>query len=145
MFVLNPPAPARVTALQADNDHTTHSLTVSWERPVGVYDGYSLQLFDEAGAIVANRSVSVGNRSERLEGLTSGKWYRVRVVTLSGGVPSVEVTAEGQTRESRHYRTARTLRDAGIKLPTFQSNVSPCLPLFLKKCTFTNHHSTRLP
>uniref|UniRef100_A0A671WGJ5 protein-tyrosine-phosphatase n=1 Tax=Sparus aurata TaxID=8175 RepID=A0A671WGJ5_SPAAU len=91
-------APARVTALQADNDHTTHSLTVSWERPVGVYDGYSLQLLDEAGAIVANRSVSVGNQSERLEGLTSGKWYRVRVVTLSGGVPSVEVTAEGQTR-----------------------------------------------
>ncbi|KAM8739685.1 receptor-type tyrosine-protein phosphatase beta [Acanthopagrus schlegelii] len=91
-------APARVTALQADNDHTTHSLTVSWERPVGVYDGYSLQLLDEAGALVANRSVSVGSRSERLEGLTSGKWYRVRVVTLSGGVPSVEVTAEGQTR-----------------------------------------------
>lgn len=110
-----------------------------------MYDGYSLQLLDEAGAIVANRSVSVGNRSERLEGLTSGKWYRVRVVTLSGGVPSVEVTAEGQTRESRQYRTAGTLRDAGIKLPTFQSNVSPCLPLFLKKCTFTNRHSTRLP
>lgn len=140
--VLNRPAPARVTALQADNDHTTHSLTVSWERPVGVYDGYSLQLLDEAGALVANRSVSVGSRSERLEGLTSGKWYRVRVVTLSGGVPSVEVTAEGQTRESRHYRT---LGDAGIELPTFQSNLSPCLLLFLKKCTFTSdYNSTRL-
>ncbi|XP_041819608.1 receptor-type tyrosine-protein phosphatase beta [Chelmon rostratus] len=91
-------APARVTALQADNDHTTHSLTVSWERPVGVYDGYSLQLLDEAGVVLANRSVSVKSRSERLEGLTSGKWYRVRVVTLSGGVPSLEATAEGQTR-----------------------------------------------
>ncbi|KAL7370550.1 hypothetical protein ABVT39_003709 [Epinephelus coioides] len=91
-------APARVTALQADNDHTTHSLTVSWERPVGVYDGYSLQLLDEAGVIVANRSVSVESRSERLEGLTSGKWYRVKVATLSGGVPSLEATAEGQTR-----------------------------------------------
>ncbi|KAM9335025.1 receptor-type tyrosine-protein phosphatase beta [Symphorus nematophorus] len=91
-------APAAVTALQADNDHTTHSLTVSWERPVGVYDGYSLQLLDEAGGIVANRSASVESRSERLEGLTSGKWYRVRMVTLSGGVPSLEATAEGQTR-----------------------------------------------
>ncbi|XP_035536285.1 receptor-type tyrosine-protein phosphatase beta-like [Morone saxatilis] len=91
-------APARVTALQADNDHTTHSLTVSWERPVGVYDGYSLQLLDEAGVVLANRSVTVASRSERLEGLTSGKWYRVRVVTLSGGVPSLEATAEGQTR-----------------------------------------------
>ncbi|XP_026182331.1 receptor-type tyrosine-protein phosphatase beta-like [Mastacembelus armatus] len=91
-------APARVTALQADNDHTTHSLTVSWERPVGVYDGYRLQLLDEAGVVVANRSVSARSRSERLGGLTSGKWYRVRVVTLSVGVPSAEATAEGQTR-----------------------------------------------
>lgn len=94
------PAPARVTALQADNDHTTHSLTVSWERPGGVYDGYTLQLLDEAGALVANRSVPVERRSELLEGLTSGKRYRVRLVTLSGGVPSLEATAEGQTRES---------------------------------------------
>ncbi|XP_044041315.1 receptor-type tyrosine-protein phosphatase beta isoform X2 [Siniperca chuatsi] len=91
-------APARVTALQADNDHTTHSLAVSWERPVGVHDGYSLQLLDEAGVVLANRSVSAESQSERLEGLTSGKWYHVRVVTLSGGVPSPEATAEGQTR-----------------------------------------------
>uniref|UniRef100_A0A3Q0RGW8 protein-tyrosine-phosphatase n=1 Tax=Amphilophus citrinellus TaxID=61819 RepID=A0A3Q0RGW8_AMPCI len=91
-------APARVTALQADNDHTTHSLTVSWERPVGVYDGYSLKLLDEAGIIVINQSVAAESRSELLEGLTSGKWYRVRVVTLSGGVQSLETTAEGQTR-----------------------------------------------
>lgn len=89
-----------MTALQADNDHTTHSLTVSWERPVGVYDGYGLQLLDEDGAVLINRSVAAQTRSERLEGLTSGKWYRVRVVTLSGGVPSPDATAEGQTRES---------------------------------------------
>lgn len=93
-------APACVTALQADNDHTTHSLTISWERPVGVYDGYSLQLLDEAGVVVANRSVSVESRSERVEGLTSGRWYRVKVATLSGSVPSQEATAEGQTRKS---------------------------------------------
>lgn len=96
---MTPAAPARVTALQADNDHTTHSLTVSWERPAGVYDGYRLQLLDEAGVVLANRSVSAESRSECLEGLTSGRWYRVRVVTLSGGVPSAEATAEGQTRE----------------------------------------------
>ncbi|XP_053271361.1 receptor-type tyrosine-protein phosphatase beta [Pleuronectes platessa] len=92
-------APAGVTALQADNDHTTHSLTVTWERPVGVFDGYRLQLLDEAGGgAVANRSVAVASRSERLEGLTSGRRYSVRLVTLSGGVPSLEATAEGQTR-----------------------------------------------
>lgn len=94
-------APASVTALQADNDHTTHSLSVSWERPVGVYDGYRLQLLDEAGgAVVANRSVAALSHGERLEALTPGKRYRVKVVTLSGGVESAEATAEGQTRES---------------------------------------------
>lgn len=97
---LRPPAPARVTALQADNDHTTHSLTVRWERPPGLYDGYSLQLLDEAGAVLSNRSVSAESQSELLDGLTSGRWYRVKVVTLSGGVPSPEATAEGQTRKS---------------------------------------------
>ncbi|XP_012724109.2 receptor-type tyrosine-protein phosphatase beta [Fundulus heteroclitus] len=92
-------APASVTALQADNGHTTHSLTVSWERPVGEFDGYSLQLLDEAGSLLRNQSVVVGSQSERLEGLTSGKWYRVKVVTLSGGVPSLDAaTAAGQTR-----------------------------------------------
>lgn len=67
---------------------------------MGVYDGYDLRLTDEAGAAVANRSVSAARRSELLEGLTSGRRYGVRVVTLSGGVPSLEATAEGQTRES---------------------------------------------
>ncbi|KAM4615531.1 receptor-type tyrosine-protein phosphatase beta isoform 2-T2 [Polymixia lowei] len=91
-------APARVTALQADNDHTTHSLTVTWETAVGVYNGYSLQLSDETGVLLADRSLAPGSSRALLEGLTSGKWYRVRLVTLSGGVPSLEAVAEGQTR-----------------------------------------------
>ncbi|KAM9846095.1 receptor-type tyrosine-protein phosphatase beta [Aulostomus maculatus] len=91
-------APARVTALQADNDHTTHSLTVTWERPVGVFDGYRLQLLDDGGVIQANQSLAAESHRQRLEGLISGKWYRIRMVTLSGGVPSAEATAEGQTR-----------------------------------------------
>ncbi|KAF6714483.1 Receptor-type tyrosine-protein phosphatase beta [Oryzias melastigma] len=92
-------APARVTALQADNGHTTHSLTVSWERPVGVFDSYILHLLDEAGVCLINQSIAAETRSKQLEGLTSGKWYRVKVVTLSGGVPSLNAAvAEGQTR-----------------------------------------------
>uniref|UniRef100_A0A3Q3J1B7 protein-tyrosine-phosphatase n=1 Tax=Monopterus albus TaxID=43700 RepID=A0A3Q3J1B7_MONAL len=67
-------------------------------RQLGEDDGYSLQLLDEADVVVANRSAPMESRSELLDGLTSGKWYRVRVVTLSGGVPSLEATAEGQTR-----------------------------------------------
>lgn len=73
---------------------------------MGVYDGYSLQLLDEAGILLANRSVSVESRSERLEGLTSGRWYRVKVATLSGGVSSLDATAEGQTRKSLRYNTS---------------------------------------
>lgn len=68
-----------------------------------MYDGYSLQLLDEAGNVLANRSMSAERRSERLEDLTSGKWYKVRMVTLSGGVQSEEATAEGQTREYESY------------------------------------------
>uniref|UniRef100_A0A3B3TMY6 protein-tyrosine-phosphatase n=1 Tax=Poecilia latipinna TaxID=48699 RepID=A0A3B3TMY6_9TELE len=83
----------------ADNGHTTHSLRVSWERPVGAFDGYRLQLLDEAGGVVRNRSVAADSQSEQLEGLTSGKRYRVKLVTLSGGVTSLEAAAaEGQTR-----------------------------------------------
>lgn len=101
LLVFTPAAPAAVTALQADNGHTTHSLTVSWERPVGAFDGYRLQLLDEAGGVVRNRSVAGDSQSEQLEGLTSGKRYRVKLVTLSGGVTSLEAAAaEGQTRES---------------------------------------------
>ncbi|XP_029350961.1 receptor-type tyrosine-protein phosphatase beta [Echeneis naucrates] len=110
-------APAAVTALQADNDHTTHSLAISWERPVGIYDGYSLMLLDEAGAVVVNRSVSVESHGERLEGLTSGKRYRVRLVTLSGGVASLEATAEGQTRPAAVSHL--TVTSASVSLLSF--------------------------
>uniref|UniRef100_A0A3B3XXJ2 protein-tyrosine-phosphatase n=1 Tax=Poecilia mexicana TaxID=48701 RepID=A0A3B3XXJ2_9TELE len=84
------------------NNHLGFSfslLTVSWERPVGAFDGYRLQLLDEAGGVVRNRSVAADSQSEQLEGLTSGKRYRVKLVTLSGGVTSLEAAAaEGQTR-----------------------------------------------
>ncbi|CAL9682662.1 unnamed protein product [Knipowitschia caucasica] len=91
-------APAQVTALQADNAHTTHSLTVSWERPVGVFDSYKLQLLDKDRSVLINRTVSMESRQEQLQNLTSGKWFIVRLVTLSGGISSLETTSEGQTR-----------------------------------------------
>lgn len=71
---------------------------------MGVYDGYALRLLDESGAVVVERSVPAKSCSELLEGLTSGKRYRVRVATLSGGVSSLEATAEGQTRQCPQQR-----------------------------------------
>lgn len=89
-----------MTALQAEHSGA-RSLSVSWERPTGLYDAFRLQLLDQAGALLANQTLPADTRSQRLEGLTSGRSYRVRLLTLSGGVPSAEATAEGQTREWR--------------------------------------------
>ncbi|XP_077357114.1 receptor-type tyrosine-protein phosphatase beta isoform X1 [Festucalex cinctus] len=93
-------APARVSALQADQEHASHSLTVTWEGPAGRYDAFRLRLGDRSGVTLAEHTLPAGARSRRLDGLTAGKWYRVTVVTLSGGAASAEVTAEGQTRPS---------------------------------------------
>ncbi|KAL2102851.1 hypothetical protein ACEWY4_002019 [Coilia grayii] len=90
--------PSAVTALQADTEHTTHSLTVTWEHPTGVYDGYELQLQDENGAVVTNASLPAAASRHLVPGLTPGRWYRVHLQTLSGGTRSPDATAEGQTR-----------------------------------------------
>ncbi|CAB1346426.1 unnamed protein product [Coregonus sp. 'balchen'] len=90
--------PSTVTALQADSDHTTHSLTVTWENPGGVYEGYKIQLLDDGGVLVSNTSLPQGSTSHLFDQLTPGKWYRVRVETISGGVYGKEAVAEGQTR-----------------------------------------------
>ncbi|XP_028970203.2 receptor-type tyrosine-protein phosphatase beta [Esox lucius] len=90
--------PAVVTALQADSDHTTHSLTVTWESPLGVYEAYWIQLQDDAGILVSNASLPPGTTGHSFGQLTPGKWYHVTVRTVSGGVLGKEAVAEGQTR-----------------------------------------------
>ena len=99
MTVYPSPVPAEVTALQADSDHTTHSLTVTWETPVGVYDSYRIQLLEEASTLLANTSMPAGTTRHLFDKLTPGKWYHVRVQSLSAGVYSLEAIAEGQTRK----------------------------------------------
>ncbi|XP_077450252.1 receptor-type tyrosine-protein phosphatase beta [Stigmatopora argus] len=93
-------APDGVSALQADKEHTASGLTVTWERPAGRYDAYRLLACDPAGVPVANLTLPPQSRAHRLEGLTPGKWYHVGMITLSAGVASAEVAAEGQTRPS---------------------------------------------
>uniref|UniRef100_A0AAY4BMI8 protein-tyrosine-phosphatase n=1 Tax=Denticeps clupeoides TaxID=299321 RepID=A0AAY4BMI8_9TELE len=90
--------PSAVAVLQADTEHTTHSLTVTWERPVGLYDGYHLQLLDESDGVVTNISVPAGATRHLFQGLTPGRWYRVCLQTLSRGSRSRDAIAEGQTR-----------------------------------------------
>lgn len=97
---LFPPVPSVVTGLQADNRHTTCSLQVSWQEALGVSDGYTLQLLDERGGLVANSSLPSGHTQHRFDGLTPGKKYRVLVHTTSGGVFSLGVSADARTRKT---------------------------------------------
>lgn len=85
--------------LQADNEHTTHSLAVSWDAPVGVYDGYSVQVLDEDEAIVANVSVPTGVTHYLFEHLVPGRIYTVHLKTFSNTSHSKDVIAKGQTRK----------------------------------------------
>ncbi|XP_052370533.1 receptor-type tyrosine-protein phosphatase beta-like [Oncorhynchus keta] len=107
--------PSTVTALQADSDHTTHSLTVTWETTVGVYEGYKIQLLDDGRDIVSNISMPQGSTRHLFDQLTPGKWYRVRVVSVSGGIDGKEAVAEGQTRPAAvNGLTVMTANTSGL-------------------------------
>lgn len=101
--------PSAVTGLQVEDLHSTCSLQVSWQEALGVSDGYVLQVLDERGSLVTNSSQPSGHNRCRFDGLTPGKKYRVLVQTTSGGVHSVGVSTEAQTRKTscfllRRYR-----------------------------------------
>uniref|UniRef100_A0A8C7PJW9 protein-tyrosine-phosphatase n=1 Tax=Oncorhynchus mykiss TaxID=8022 RepID=A0A8C7PJW9_ONCMY len=107
--------PSTVTALQADSDHTTHSLTVTWETTVGVYEGYRIQLLDNGRDIVSNISMPQGSTRHLFDQLTPGKWYRVQVVSVSGGIYGKEAVAEGQTRPAAvNGLTVMTANTSGL-------------------------------
>ncbi|KAF4079469.1 hypothetical protein AMELA_G00178360 [Ameiurus melas] len=90
--------PSPVRGLQADREHTTHSLAVSWEAPVGVYDGYSVRLLDEDKAMVANVSVPANITHYLFEGLVPGRLYTVHLKTFSNTSHSEDMVATGKTR-----------------------------------------------
>ncbi|XP_030622900.1 receptor-type tyrosine-protein phosphatase beta [Chanos chanos] len=89
--------PSSVTALHADNKHSTCSLEVSWQSGRGIYDGYSLLLQDDRGALVTNTTQPADSTQHRFNQLIPGKKYRVLVQTVSGGVLSEPAATEGRT------------------------------------------------
>lgn len=89
--------PSAVTALQVDNELSTHSLWVSWRPAVGIYDGYKLQLLDESERVMGNTNMPADTSRHLFSGLIPGSWYKVSIQTLSSTSKSKEVTAEGQT------------------------------------------------
>lgn len=89
--------PSKVTGLQVEELHSTHSLQVSWKEALGVSDAYVLQLLDDRGILVTNTSETSGSTRHQFNDLTPGRNYRVSVQTSSGGIHSPSVSAEART------------------------------------------------
>lgn len=93
--------PSSVSGLQVSNLHSSCCLQVTWEKALGVADGYVLQVMDDRGSVVMNTSEPYARTQHRFEGLTPGKKYRVLVQTNSGGVLSPGTSAESRTRKGQ--------------------------------------------
>ncbi|XP_076878415.1 receptor-type tyrosine-protein phosphatase beta isoform X2 [Brachyhypopomus gauderio] len=89
--------PSSATALQADSKHTTSTLLVTWQAGVGVFDGYSVQLQDEGGSLLANSSLPANSRQHLFTQLTPGRKYRVLMHTLSANLQSAAAMTEART------------------------------------------------
>lgn len=89
--------PSSVSGLLVSNPGSSCCLEVSWDRALGVADGYSLTVTDDRGETVTNASEPFTRTQHRFEALTPGKSYRVLVQTQSGGVLSAGSSAQART------------------------------------------------
>lgn len=64
-----------------------------------MYDSYRLQLLDERGTLVSNSSLTAETSQHYFRQLTPGKKYHILMQTISGGISSKDVPAEGRTCE----------------------------------------------
>lgn len=88
--------PAQVTALQVANQGTTSSLFTTWTRALGDIEFYQVLLIHE-NVVIKNESVSSETSRYSFHSLKSGSFYSVVVTTVSGGISSRQVVAEGRT------------------------------------------------
>uniref|UniRef100_A0A673UPQ2 protein-tyrosine-phosphatase n=1 Tax=Suricata suricatta TaxID=37032 RepID=A0A673UPQ2_SURSU len=89
--------PASVQGIVANNAYSSHSLTVSWQKAVGVAERYEILLLNEDGILLSNTSESASTTWHKFEDLTPGTKYKIQVVTVSGGLFSKEAQTEGRT------------------------------------------------
>uniref|UniRef100_A0AAR2L812 protein-tyrosine-phosphatase n=1 Tax=Pygocentrus nattereri TaxID=42514 RepID=A0AAR2L812_PYGNA len=90
--------PSSVESLQADGGESDCSVLVSWHAGLGVCDGFSVQLQDERGSVLA-RSLKLRDEVQHVfTRLIPGKRYRVIVQAVSGGVQSKATVTETRTR-----------------------------------------------
>ncbi|KAJ8373768.1 hypothetical protein SKAU_G00043480 [Synaphobranchus kaupii] len=88
--------PDEVKNLRVSNQGRTDSLQTSWERAAGDIDSYRLLLVHDS-IVIKNESVPAVTTAYHFHSLKPGALYRVVVTTVSGGLPSRQTVAEGQT------------------------------------------------
>nr|XP_035975203.1 receptor-type tyrosine-protein phosphatase beta isoform X2 [Halichoerus grypus] len=89
--------PASVQGIIADNAYSSHSLTVSWQKAVGVAERYEILLLNDKGILLSNTSEPAATKQHKFEDLTPGKKYKIQILTVSGGLFSKEAQTEGRT------------------------------------------------
>nr|XP_033808284.1 receptor-type tyrosine-protein phosphatase beta isoform X2 [Geotrypetes seraphini] len=88
--------PAPVTNLNTANEGTTSGLFTSWTGALGDVESYQVLLIHE-NIVIKNETVSSETDKYPFQSLKSGGLYSVVVTTVSGGMASRQVLAEGRT------------------------------------------------
>ncbi|XP_004386500.1 receptor-type tyrosine-protein phosphatase beta isoform X2 [Trichechus manatus latirostris] len=88
--------PAQVTGLHVANQGMTSSLFTNWTRALGDVEFYQVLLIHE-NVVIKNESVSSDTSKYSFHSLKSGSLYSVVVTTVSRGLSSRQVVAEGRT------------------------------------------------
>ncbi|KAG2460441.1 PTPRB phosphatase, partial [Polypterus senegalus] len=89
--------PSPIMDLKVENMNTSYSLAVRWKAAIGVAENYNLQLLTEQGGLITNVSEPATTLYSQFTNLMQGTKYRIRVMTVSGGLYSKGVEGEGRT------------------------------------------------
>ncbi|XP_026523510.1 receptor-type tyrosine-protein phosphatase beta isoform X1 [Notechis scutatus] len=88
--------PAQVMSLNVANQGKTNSLFTNWIRPKGDVDSYQVLVIHE-NVVIKNETVPSDTNKYHFQSLKPGGLYSVVVTTISGGISSRQVIAEGRT------------------------------------------------
>lgn len=97
--------PAHVTDLHVTNQGMTSSLFTNWTKALGDVEFYQVLLIHE-NVVIKNESVSSETSRYSFHALKPGSLYSVVVTTVSGGISSRQVVAEGRTGKKCRFVSA---------------------------------------
>lgn len=83
-------------SLNVANQGTINSLFTNWIRPKGDVDSYQVLVIHE-NVVIKNETVPSDTVKYHFQSLKPGGLYSVVVTTISGGISSRQVIAEGRT------------------------------------------------